>query len=634
VSNNISEGHSAEAGHSSAADFRLLVLGSLGVVYGDIGTSPLYAFREAASFSIKDGVMLATDIYGLLSLIIWALILIVTIKYVLILLRIDNQGEGGILALMALARKSSGIWRKFVLGAGLLGTGLFFGDAAITPAISVMSAVEGLKVVSPALEHMVLPITIFILILLCLAQKHGTEIVSKFFGPVTALWFLALGGMGVYWIFHHPEVLMSFNPYYGLSFLAGHTGIAFAVLGAVFLAVTGAEALYADLGHFGRKPIQYAWLFMVFPCLVLNYLGQGALVLESDKVIDSPFFELVPSYLLLPLVGLATMATIIASQAVISGAFSLSRQAVLMGLLPRLEIRHTSANQKGQVYMPQVNRWLFFAAILLCFTFGSSSEMAAAYGISVVGTMIVGTFIAAFVMWNVLKVHPALVWIFLLTFASIEGVFLAANLTKVFEGGFVSLAIAGFVFLCIMIWLRATQYIRRKVRRTSMPLSDLLEQIERTPPTIIEGTAIYMASDPALAPLPMMQNLKHNKCFHKNNIVVNVVTSEFPIVPEAQRIVVQRVSSALTRIYIHYGFTETPDVPRALAVVKTQGLDIDLKGASYFIGHRTLISHPDRGLPPWQETIYMAMAKAATTPTDFYNLPRSRVIEIGMQVYI
>lgn len=618
----------------SSKNFRLLVLGCLGVVFGDIGTSPLYAFREAAHYAMKDGVLRATDIYGLLSLIIWALILVVTVKYVFILLRIHNHGEGGILSLMALARRSGGRWKKLILAAGLLGAGLFYGDAAITPAISVMSAVEGLKMVSSTFDHLVLPITIFILVLLFYAQKLGTEVVSKFFGPITAVWFLVLAGMGLYWIAQHPQVLYSFNPVYGIKFLYHHAGISFAVLGAVFLAVTGTEALYTDLGHFGRKPIQFTWIYMVFPCLVLNYLGQGALVLENKHIVESPFFEMVPSFLLLPLVALAGLATIIASQAVITGAFSLTRQAVLMGFLPHLEVRHTSADQQGQIYMPHVNRWLLFVVILICLMFGNSSNLAAAYGIAVTGTMIVTSMMASFVIWRVLKVGVVPALLFFCTFLLIDGVFFSANIMKVFDGGFVPLVMATFMYLAMMVWLRATRYIRTRAERTSVPLTDLIEQLDRDPPTVVEGTAIYLASDPAIAPLSLLQNLKHNKVVHTKNVVAHVVTSVFPTVPEAQRIVVEQLTSSFARIYIHYGFIETPDVPAALHQAKTRGLDIDLKAASYFIGHRSVVGHPARGLPLWQETLYIALSRMATTPTDFYRLPSGRVIEIGVQVFI
>lgn len=637
VKNTIHEGidDDHEAGSKKrGAGFWALVVGCLGVVYGDIGTSPLYAFREAVHYTVKDGNLLPTDVYGILSLIIWSLTITVTLKYVLILLRIDNRGEGGILSLMALARKINGMWGKFILGAGLLGLGLFYGDAVITPAISVMSAVEGLKLVSPVFDNFILPLTIAIIVILFINQKHGTAKVSKLFGPVTAVWFLVMAAMGTMWIIPHPEILWSFNPYYGAKFLIDHADISLAILGAVFLAVTGAEALYADLGHFGRKPIEYAWLRMVFPCLVLNYLGQGAFVLERGKIVESPFFEMVPSMLLFPLVLLAGFATVIASQAVITGAFSLSRQAVQMGLLPHLEIRHTSADQKGQIYMPQINKWLFYVVIILCFTFGSSSEMASAYGIAVIGTMIVSTLLVSFVMWKILKRSMIFVVGFLVLFLVFEGAFFSANMMKVFHGGFVPLAMAAMVFLAIRVWMRGTRYLHKRAHRNAILLSDLMEQLERNPPAIVEGTAIYLTSDPFTAPMSMLQNLKHNKVLHSKNIVLSVVTSQFPKVPESQRVTVERVSSSMTRVYVHYGFMEISDVPAALVLAKAQGLDVDLKNVSYFIGHRTVVGHPNHGLPVWQEKIFIALARSAASATDFYRLPINRVVELGIQMTI
>ncbi|MBK6895747.1 MAG: potassium transporter Kup [Alphaproteobacteria bacterium] len=629
-----------EAGHDPAAaakekrEFRLLVLGCIGVVYGDIGTSPLYAFREASKLAVVDGHLNPSDIYGLLSLIIWALILIVTVKYVLTLLKVDNHGEGGILSLMALAKKSEGIWRSLIFSAGLIGAGLFFGDACITPAISVMSAVEGLKVINPHFESYVLPIVVVILLGLCYAQKYGTEAVSKYFGPITAVWFATMALMGLYWIFHAPSVLLSFIPFYGIEFLLSHLDIGFLVLGAVFLAVTGAEALYTDLGHFGRKPIAFAWLRFVFPCLIMNYLGQGAMVLSEDRVPESPFFEMFPAFLLFPVVILATMATIIASQAVITGAFSIARQAVQMGLLPWLEIRHTSADHRGQIYMPQINRWLFYIIILLCFIFGSSEKMAAAYGIAVTGDMLITTMLSSYVLWKVLGKSSKQILPYLCFFLFIEGMFWLSNIVKLFQGGFLPLMIAGYVVLSMATWVRGTRYLRKRVRRMSFQLTDLLENLERNPPITVEGTAVFLTREPSYAPLALIKNLKHNKVFHKHNIIVAVMFSQFPKVPDEQRVTVVHVTSSVTKVYVHYGFMESPDIPRALVLAVSKGAIIDFEGLSYFVGHRSLIADPRRGLPVWQEQIFINMAKAAATPTDFYRLPSNRVVEIGIQMPI
>lgn len=619
---------------NSKRNFRLLVLGCLGVVYGDIGTSPLYAFREAAMHTVHDGVMKPEDIYGILSLIIWSLIIIVTIKYVLILLHMDNRGEGGILSLMTMARRGAGAWHRMIFVAGLIGAGLFFGDAAITPAISVLSAVEGLKMVSPDFNRFILPIALAIIIALFLTQNKGTETIAKYFGPITAFWFLLLAGTGLAWIVKNPEVLWSFSPYYGAMFLYQHADIALAILGSVFLAVTGAEALYADLGHFGRKPITIAWLYMVFPCLVLNYLGQGALVLEHGDLVENPFFSLVPKYALIPLIAISAVATIIASQAVITGAYSMARQAVQMGLLPHLKIEHTSEDHMGQIYMPQINKWLCYAVVLLVIAFGSSSALASAYGIAVMGTMMVSSFLTFFVLW---KIRNKPLWLalgFFLIFTTIEVTFLWANILKVLQGGFISLMIAAFVVMCMTVWIRGSRYLHKKAKRFAVSLPDLMEQLERNPLHVIDGTAVFMTSDPTQAPVPLLQNIKHNKVVHAHNIVLTVITSQFPRVPDSQRVVVEKVTSSLSRVYVHYGFMESPDVPRALSLARTKGLEIDHKIVSYFVGHRTIVGHPERGLPVWQEKLYIALTRMAVSSTDYYHLPIARVVEIGIQMAI
>lgn len=619
----------------SKKNFRLLVLGCLGVVYGDIGTSPLYAFREAAVHTVHDGVMKPEDIYGILSLILWSLIVIVTIKYVMILLKMDNRGEGGILSLMMMARKGSGLWSKVIFTAGLLGCGLFFGDAAITPAISVLSAVEGLKMVSPGFnDQLILLIAVIIIVALFIGQNKGTGAVSTLFGPVMGAWFLLLAGLGLFWIGEHPDVFNSFNPIYGALFLYNHADISMAILGSVFLSVTGAEALYADLGHFGRKPIEFAWLRMVLPCLLLNYLGQGAFLLEHGDLVESPFFSLVPKIALVPVVAMAAIATVIASQAVITGAYSMARQAVQMGLLPHLKIEHTSEHHRGQIYMPQINKWLCLAVLLLVVSFGSSTSLASAYGIAVTGTMVVSTFLAFIVLWRLLRKPLWIALSFLGSFLLIEGMFFWANLLKVLDGGFVPLALALIVFSCMAIWLRGSRYLHKRARRHAIPLSDLMERLERNPLHVVEGTAIYMTSDPTLAPLPLLQNIKHNKIIHSRNVVLTIVTSHFPHVRDSHRVTVERISSNLDRVYAHYGFMESPDVPDALYLASNKGLDIDLKTASYFVGHRTIVSHPRRGLPKWQEKIYIAMTRMATTATDYYKLPAGQVVELGIQLEI
>lgn len=617
------------------ARFRALTLGCIGVVYGDIGTSPLYAFREAANHIASDGIIRPDEIYGIISLIFWALTIIVTIKYVLFLLRLDNRGEGGMITLMAMAQKSVG--RRLgllVFFMGMVGTALFYGDAMITPAISVLSAVEGLNLIAPSFQTAVLPFSIFILILLFMVQRTGTGKVSTFFGPITAVWFLTLGAIGAYWVAQHPVILFAVNPYYSATFLYSHGGISLVVLGSVFLAVTGAEALYADLGHFGRKPIQAAWLYLVFPCLLLNYMGQGALLLESPKAIDNPFYRLVPEWGLWPLVGLATAATIIASQAMITGAYSVTRQAIQMGLLPRMEIRHTSAEQEGQIYMPKINNMLLLGVLLLALVFRTSSALASAYGIAVIGTIGVGSVLAFVVLWKVKKMNPWLAGLFILPFFIVELVFLMANLLKLLDGGIVPLMFAMVLVVCMSVWVRGTKYLYRRAQRNSIPLSDLVEKLERDPPIRVPGTAVYMTSDPAFAPFTLLQNIKHNKILHESNIVVSVITSHFSKVSESQRIIIQPLSSYMTRVFVNYGYMDMPNIPRDLVLAQSQGLDIDMANISYFLGRRSIVSDPHRGLPLWQDNIYLAMMKSASAATDFYRLPPDRVVEIGIRMVI
>ncbi|MBN8521851.1 MAG: potassium transporter Kup [Alphaproteobacteria bacterium] len=617
--------------------FKLLVLGCIGVVYGDIGTSPLYAFKDAAGHLTKGGFDPA-EILGILSLIIWTLIIIVTCKYVLFLLHADNKGEGGTLALMAMVKKNimkiKPQYTGVVFMIGLLGASLFFGDAVITPAISVLSAVEGLKLVTPAFESWVLPITIGILTCLFAIQKNGTHRVSQFFGPITALWFMVMAAMGIRWIIETPEILMAFNPYYAVYFMATHGMIGLMVLGAVFLAITGAEALYADLGHFGRKPIQYAWLYLIFPCLVLNYLGQGALVLKTEGAIQNPFFLMVPEYLLLPLVFLATVATIIASQAVITGAFSVALQAMRLGLIPRLEVKHTSADHHGQIYMPRINMLLFIAVILACLLFKTSSNLAAAYGIAVTGEMLMTTCLAFFLIRYVWKKTLLFTLSFLIPLVMLELVFFSANLLKLFDGGMVPLLFASYLVLLMTIWVKGSRFVIQKASRQTVPLSDFAEQIDRAPPIHVPGTAIYLTADPIHTPFTLVQNLRHNRVIHEHNIIVSVATSFKPKVEDEFRLTVDRISSQLTRVTIHFGFMDRPDVPTALRLGTRHGLDIDLQNVSYFLGHRTFISDPHVGLPGWQDKIYIALAKIAAPATDFYSIPPDQVVEIGVQTYI
>jgi KUP system potassium uptake protein len=614
--------------------FAALLLGCIGIVYGDIGTSPLYAFRTAAQHVAADG-MFNHEILGILSLIIWALTLIVTIKYVVFLLHLDNRGEGGILSLMALTQRALRQRRTgIVFFAGVIGAALFFGDAAITPAISVLSAMEGIALITPALDKFILPAAIAILICLFLAQKHGTAGISKLFGPIMALWFSVMAGIGIYWICKNPAVLHAFNPVYAVTFLTSHGFLSFVVVGSIFLAITGAEAMYSDLGHFGRKPIQIVWLYAVFPCLILNYLGQGALLMTLPATLDNPFFLLFPPWALIPIVVLATMATVIASQAVITGAFSMASQAIQLGLLPRMEIRHTSEHQEGQIYMPKINSLLLYSVLFLCLVFGSSAKLAAAYGIAVTGTMISASTIAMVYIARVKKKGYAIAAIIMGPVMFCEIMFLSSNLLKLVDGGFVPLVFGLYFTLLMITWVKGTKYLVEKARLQSISTVDLTDMIERDPPKIVEGTAIFLTSDPDNAPETMMQNLKHNQVLHDKNIILTIMIDQIPRVPIESRVEVEQLCSRLTRIIIHFGFMETPNVPAALYRARALGHDIDVENASFFLGHRKIVPDARHGLPAWQDDIYVSLNKMAVDATDFFRIPPSQVVEIGTRQLI
>lgn len=623
----------SESGHHRPR-LGILTLGCIGVVYGDIGTSPLYAFREAALQASKGGVLERAEVLGILSMILWELMIIVTLKYVFFLLRADNRGEGGILSLMALVQKAGMNHPILLLSLGIVGASLFYGDSIITPSISVLSAVEGLKLLTPTLEHAVLPLAMLILVLLFIVQRKGTAKVSLWFGPIMTVWFLTLGGLGLWWIVRFPDVLMSFNPYYAVLFAFSHGWISFVVIGAVLLAVTGAEALYADLGHFGRKPIQLAWVSLVFPSLVLNYLGQGALVLHNPEAIDNPFFLLAPEGGLLPLVGLATAATIIASQAVITGAYSLTRQAIQFRLFPRMEIRHTSETEEGQIYIPKVNWFLLLGVLFLCLMFRSSGALASAYGIAVTGTMIVSSLMSIIALAKIWHKGWALATLIVAPFLGIELVFIAANMLKVFEGGFVPLLFAGILILFMQTWVAGSRYLFNFSRKRSVYLTDFVEQLDRNPPARVEGTAVFLTSDPSVAPVALTQNIRFNKMVHEHSIILTIVTAQTPRVSDDKRITIERLSSYLSLVIVSYGFMELPDIPRVMVLARKHGLDVEEEQALYFVSHRTIVADSGRGLPTWQEPIYIMLAKTAANATDFYRLPHDRVFEVGTQMGI
>ena len=621
----------AAAGDKPAkAAFWPLTLGAVGVVYGDIGTSPLYAFREAAAAAGAGGVTLV-EVVGVVSLLLWALILIVTLKYVVLMLRLDNRGEGGMLSLLALVRGRGG---RTVLLLGAAGAALFYGDAVITPAISVLSAVEGLELVAPAFAPYVVPTTLLILFALFLVQRRGTDAIARWFGPVTAVWFLAMALIALPHIVAGPEILAAFDPRRAAGFLAGHGLTGFLVLGAVFLAVTGAEALYADMGHFGRGPIRAAWFGLVFPALGLNYLGQGALVLHDPSALGDPFFHLCPPWALLPVVLLATAATVIASQAVITGAFSLTRQAVQLGLLPRFDIRHTSETHPGQIYLPRVNRLLLIGVVTLVLLFKTSASLAAAYGIAVTGAMLVTTALAYLALRHARGWSLAATLLALCPFAAVEAAFLGANLLKVPEGGYIPLLLAGAIILLMDTWVRGTAFLMWRTRRDSVPLLDLVRRLETSPPPIVVGTAVFLTAEPDTAPPALLHNLKHNHVLHERNVILTVATDDAPRVAPERRITIVPVSGSFVRIEVRYGYAEAPNLPRALALCRRQGFDFDIMATSFFLSRRHLRPSKRVGLPLWRDRLYIALAAGGTDASDFFHLPADRVVELGRQYIV
>ena len=626
-------GSSAEA--APRRNFWGLTLGCIGVVYGDIGTSPLYAMRESVLAATSGG-QAANEavILGILSLIVWALILIVTVKYVLILLRADNDGEGGTLAMMALANRALGGKSLTIILLGLVSAALFYGDSLITPAISVLSAVEGLKVVTPALDEYVVPLSILILFGLFAVQSRGTARVAAFFGPITLLWFIAIAIAGFGHVVQNPDVLRAFNPIYGVTFLANHGLIGLATLGAVFLAVTGCEALYADLGHFGRHPIQTAWFGVALPSLTLNYLGQGALLLASPEAIENPFYLLYPDWALLPMVGLATAATIIASQAVISGAFSLTNQAIQLGLLPRIHIQRTSETQAGQIYIPRVNGLLLIGVLFLVAQFRSSSGLASAYGIAVTGTMVVTAAMALVVIWKVWKWPLWAAAALMLPFLFIDTTFLTANMLKVFHGGWVPLLIAGFVIVIMLTWRRGARILAAKTRKLETPLRDLIESLEKKPRPRVPGTAVFLTATPDSAPTALLHSLKHYKVLHESNVILTIITENVPRVAAKDRVEIESVGESFMRVVLHFGFMETPNIPKALAIARKLGWTFDIMSTSFFLSRRSVRPDPRSGMPAWQDKLFIFLAQNADDASSYFQLPTDRVVEIGTQVTV
>src|SRR5215472_1257735 len=611
-----------------------LALGSIGVVYGDIGTSPLYAFREAVVAAAGNGQVSRGLVLGVLSLILWALIIVVTLKYVLLLLRADNRGEGGTLSLTALATRALGRRTIAIFGLGMVGASMFLGDSLITPAISVLSAVEGLKLVAPPSEHIVLPLTIAILLALFAVQRRGTASVATFFGPVMTIWFVAIAIAGFLHIRDDPWVMAAINPGYALEFILSHGHIGLVTLGLVFLAVTGGEALYADLGHFGRKPIQTAWLGLVLPSLAINYLGQGARVLADPAAIENPFYRLVPEVLILPMVVLATAATVIASQAVITGAYSLVRQAIQLGFLPRLAILHTSEAFSGQIYIPRVNAALLVGVLLLVGLFRTSSALASAYGIAVATTMVADGLLGFIIVWKWWRWPLWQAALVVIPLVIVDATFLAANMLKILEGAWVPLLFGISMVLLIITWRRGTELLAHKTRRTEVSFDGLLRSLDRKPPPIVPGTAVFLTSTPDLAPTALLHNLKHNKILHEQNIILTVVTADRPRVDDDKRITITAISPRFSHVTLKFGYMETPNVPHALAVARKQGLHFDIMSTSFFLSRRALKPAKHSSMPRWQDRLFNGLARSANDASEFFQIPTGRVVEVGTQVMV
>lgn len=632
---------------SNKSTFALLAIGAVGVVFGDIGTSPLYAFREALNQAAPTGVS-AAEIMGVLSLALWSLILVVTVKYVLFLMRADNEGEGGVLALLALAGRAIGGRRGIILVLGAAGAALFYGDAIITPALSVLSAVEGLKTV-PGIgaridEHLILQITVVILIALFAVQSRGTASVAKLFGPICVVWFVALATLGIMHISDEPAILGAISPHHAVKFLLTHGMIGLLVLGAVFLTVTGAEALTADMGHFGRLPIQAGWFALVFPALALNYFGQGAFALaalEKAQAAGTPFvnqdwfFLMAPEAFRVPLVILAGLATIIASQAVITGAYSLTQQAIQLGLLPRLRILQTSGSHAGQIYLPVINWLLLVGVLILVFGFRTSSSMAAAYGIAVTGTMVVTTCLAFVIIHKLWNWSLAKSVAFITPFLILDIIFFGANILRVVEGGWVPLAIGAGIGLVIWIWIRGKALIAHHEAEGAIDLTTLAKVLAKNPPQRVDGTAVYLTSNPDQVPGALLHNLKHNHVLHKSNLITTIKTASVPHAAEADRCTIERVNDDFSRVTLRYGFMEMPNVPHDMGLdVKSKASLANPMTASFFIGRNSLRASADEGLPLWQDQILLFLQRNATDPTDFFQIPANRVVELGVQVVV
>ncbi|WP_211461206.1 potassium transporter Kup [Collimonas silvisoli] len=632
----MSNTQTSSAGFKSAR-LHIITLAALGIVFGDIGTSPLYALKEC--FSAEHGIPFTpAAVLGIISMLFWAITIVVSLKYVLFVMRADNNGEGGVLALMALSLRTAktGSGRaKLLMMLGVFGACMFYGDVVITPAISVLSAVEGLEIATPGLSSYVVPLSLVILIGLFLIQKHGTALVGKLFGPVMFIWFLSLGLLGIFNVLKAPEILVAINPYYAIAFMQQHALQAFVVLGSVVLVLTGAEALYADMGHFGIRPIRFAWLFTVMPCLMLNYFGQGANLLINPSAVQNPFYLMVPDALLMPMVILATAATVIASQAVISGAFSLTSQAILLGFVPRMRILHTSEDERGQIYVPVINWMLLILVVAVVLAFKKSDNLAAAYGVAVTTTMLITTVLAAVVMRTIWKWNPFLVALVIGAFFIVDFAFFAANLLKIVDGGWFPLLLGGFAFFLLMTWYSGRMLLRDRSKDEGIPLEPFVEGLLAHPPHRVEGTAVFMTGNVATVPVALLHNLKHNRILHKRVFFLKISIWDVPFVADKERLTLKELGSDVYILRSAFGFKEAPDVQTVMALASSQfGLEFDVMDTSFFLARDTVIPSKIPGMQLWREKLFAWMYQNAAKPSDFFHIPVNRVVELGTKVEI
>ncbi len=627
----------ANGQHQKKGGLATLVLAAIGVVFGDIGTSPLYALKEC--FSPEHGIPFTQDaVFGIISMMFWAILLVVTFKYVLFVMRADNKGEGGVLSLMALALRSLQNGSKSyltIMMLGMFGACMLYGESVITPAISVLSAVEGLEIATPEMKRFVIPITLTILIALFVIQKHGTAAVGKLFGPITLVWFVSLAALGLFNIVKAPQIFAAINPIYAFNFVTEHTLMAYIVMGSVVLVVTGVEALYLDMGHFGKKPVRYAWLFVVLPSLLLNYFGQGALLLSTPEAIKNPFYLMVPEWALWPMVALATAATVIASQAVISGAYSLANQAILLGFLPRMGIRHTSDDEQGQIYIPVVNWSLLVMVIFTVIEFRESGNLAAAYGISVTTTMLITTILLSIVMRREWHLNPIFIVCLIIGFLILDISFWTANLIKIKDGGWYPLMLGLFCFLCLMTWYKGRKLLRERVINDSIPLKPFVEGLLAHPPHRVEGTGIFLTAHIDYVPVAMLHNLKHNRVLHERVFFLKLSTWDVPYVSDSERITLKDLGGQIYLVRSVHGFKETPDINKVLALIESQHhIKFDLMETSFFLARDTVVPSKLPGMALWRERLFAWMFQNAAKPSDFFQIPTNRVVELGAKIEI